>query len=130
MAHSGGGQPIEDRGKSGGGDAVIEPICLRRPEKHTIRKGWTENRGEVSIADHVVTRERTIKRKIELGVLSDRIRVICACTQETIHGATVVGHARLVIRMIRIRMWATGVVRCKAARGVLVARFINLGQTR
>src|SRR5262249_5883341 len=80
MAHSGGGQTIEDSGKSGDGDAVTEPICLPCPQKDTIRKTGTKDRREVSIADHVVPRKRTVKRKVRLGVVSDRVRVISART--------------------------------------------------
>src|SRR5215813_303340 len=84
-----------------------------------VGKRGTQDGTEVAVADRVGSRQRAVKRPIDLSVVAQRIIVVLGIEQETIHPLVIVLNAPAVIRMIRIGMPASGEITRQMMRPVM-----------
>ena len=101
MAHPGLGQAIQDGGQAAERHTVVETISLGSPLKQAVWKSRPEDRGEIVVARQVFLSKRAVEGDVRLRIVTDGVLIIGAGAQEAIHLAIVVGHAGLVIGVIR-----------------------------
>ncbi len=102
IANARGREPVPDGRQSGHVASVGEPVSLCGMLEDAIRRGGTENRGEIVIEGREVARQCAEEGQVFLDVVADREGVVGGGAQPTVHLAIAVLASATSIGVIRV----------------------------